>query len=260
MAEASLRFASLGSGSSGNATLVAWQDTAILIDCGFSAKEALARMARLGFDSAKLKAIFVTHEHGDHSKGVAPLARKLNIPVYMSAGTEAAMDFGRLPVLHRIQADERVDIDGLEVLPVTVAHDAREPLQYVMTYQSLRLGVLTDLGSLTPAVYKAYDALHGLLLEANHDLRMLAYGPYPPSLQERVRAPWGHLNNQQCAQLLRETDLSQLQHLVIGHISRKNNHLDCVKEAVAAEVAELPSVRYACQDEGVPWLELRTAP
>ncbi|WP_239923750.1 MBL fold metallo-hydrolase [Agaribacterium haliotis] len=254
---AELRFASLGSGSGGNATVVAWQDQALLIDCGFSARECLARLKRLDLDPGCLSAILLSHEHGDHSKGVAALARKLDIPVYMSAGTAAAMDFGRLPALHKISAEQPIELGGLTALPVTVAHDAREPLQYVLEHRGLRLGVLTDLGSLTPAVYSAYDALHGLLVEANHDLRMLACGPYPPSLQARVRAPWGHLNNEQCAALLADLDLSLMQHLVVGHISRKNNHLDCVKAALADAVQALPSVVYACQDEGVPWLALK---
>lgn len=251
-----LRFASLGSGSSGNATLIANGDEAILIDCGFSAREAVSRLERLSFPVSGIKAVFVTHEHGDHAKGISVLSRRHNIPVYTSRGTSVAAGFDNLEALHFIHADTPVNIAGFKIMPVTVPHDAREPLQFVVTLGDHRLGVLTDLGGITPTVIKAYTGCDALLLEANHDLEMLARGPYPVSVQSRVSGAWGHLNNQQTANLLAELDLQNIQHLVVGHISQKNNCLTIVKDTLAPFVSALPTVHYACQDEGFDWLHL----
>ncbi|HET9054525.1 MAG TPA: MBL fold metallo-hydrolase, partial [Cyclobacteriaceae bacterium] len=137
-------------------------------------------------------------------------------------------------------------------------HDAREPAQYVFTCGSLRLGVLTDLGSITAHVQQAFNACDALLLEANHDLDMLWNGPYPPSLKERVASDWGHLNNRQTAELLELLHSSRLKKVVIGHISRKNNTVDVVRQTLGAtcRLTNLDELVYACQDEGFDWIFL----
>jgi phosphoribosyl 1,2-cyclic phosphodiesterase len=249
-----LRFASLGSGSRGNATLVEWAQGALLIDCGFTVKETEMRLARLGKTAQDLTAILVTHEHSDHIKGVPALARRYQIPVYMTPGTYHSRDLGALPELNLIQAYTPFELDGLQVNPVAVPHDAREPSQFVFDYAGLRLGILTDLGSITPHVEAAYQACDAILLEANHDPFMLASGPYPPSLKQRVGGQWGHLSNQQAAGFLQRIDTRRLQHLVVAHISQKNNSLEVARAALEPVTQAVQQVTYACQDQGFDWL------
>ncbi len=229
------RFASLGSGSRGNATLVQSSDTALLIDCGFPAREMIQRCEQLDFDPAALDAILVTHEHGDHMRGVGPVARRLGLPVWMTHGTGRANGFGKLAQLRLFSShDPAFTIGDIEVRPVAVPHDAHDPTQFVLTHAGLSLGLLTDLGCLTPHIIQAYAGVDALLLECNHDLKMLAGGPYPPRLQARVGGNYGHLNNLQAAELLRRIDLHRLRHLVAGHLSEKNNNpglaMDCLLE------------------------------
>jgi len=252
-----VKFASLGSGSSGNATLISDGDSLVLLDCGFGIKETEKRMLRLGCAPDALTGILVTHEHSDHIKGVAPLARKYNTPVYMTEGTLASRDYGRIPELRLIRDYAQFTVGCLTVTPVVVPHDAREPAQFILTNPAgLRLGVLTDLGSITSHIEDAYRGCDGLLLEANHDLDMLARGPYPPSLKSRVSSPWGHLNNGQTAQFLRSLELQGIQEIVVGHISRKNNSIERVQLALQEIINEARSVHFACQDDGFGWLEL----
>ena len=252
-----MRFASLGSGSKGNATLIEWRDTCIMVDCGFSIKETTLRMAKLAKQPQDLSAILVTHEHSDHWKGVMPLANKFGIKVYLTAGCLKSRDLKNPTTDFRIiDSHTEFQVGDLTVTPVPVPHDAREPVQYLFNSLNHKLGVLTDIGSLTPHVEAQYDNCHGLLLEANHDLDMLAMGPYPAFLKDRVSGQWGHLNNQQTARLLANVDQSLIQQLVIGHISDKNNSLEKVRVAVEEVYTGQGSLHYACQQEGFDWLEL----
>lgn len=249
-----MRFASLGSGSRGNSTLVEWSEGALLIDCGFSVKEAELRLLRLGKTAAELTAILVTHEHSDHIKGVAALARRYKLPVYITPGTYHSRDMGELPELNLIHAYKPFVVNGLNVTPVAVPHDAREPAQFVFEYAGLRLGILTDLGSITPHVEASYQACDALVLEANHDPFMLASGIYPPSLKHRVGGQWGHLSNQQAAGFLQRLDTQRLQHLVVAHISQQNNSLCLAQAALAPVTQKVKQVTYACQEQGFGWL------
>lgn len=251
-----LRFASLGSGSRGNATLVEWAEGALLVDCGFTIKETETRLARLGKTPRDITAVLVTHEHSDHIKGVAPLARRYELPVYMTPGTWHSRDLGDLPGLQLIQSYAPFVLAGLHVFPVAVPHDAREPAQFVFEYQGLRLGILTDLGSITPQVEASYQSCDGLVLEANHDPVMLASGPYPYSLKQRVGGQWGHLSNQQAAGFLQRMDKQRLQHLVVAHISQKNNSVTAAQATLAPMLQEIKQVTFACQDQGFDWLAL----
>lgn len=249
-----MRFASLGSGSRGNATLVEWAQGSLLIDCGFSVKETELRLARLGKTAQDLTAILVTHEHSDHIKGVAALARRYDLPVYMTPGTYHSRDLGRLPEVNLIHAYAPFELNSLQVNPVAVPHDAREPTQFVFEYAGLRLGILTDLGSITPHVEEAYQACDAILLEANHDPFMLASGSYPPSLKQRVGGQWGHLSNQQAAGFLQRIDTQRLQHLVVAHISQKNNSVAVARSVLEPVTRAVKQVTYACQDQGFDWL------
>ena len=235
-----IRFASLGSGSRGNATIVEAGDVRILVDCGFAAREFIARCGALDLDPASLSAILVTHEHGDHMRGVGAVARRLGLPVWMSHGTWRAADFGAVDDLRLFSGHgTRLRIGDAVVTPVPVPHDAREPTQFLFDHRGLRLGLLTDLGSITPRVLAAFDGVDALLLECNHDLRMLAEGPYPPRLQARVGGHYGHLNNTQAADFLRRIEHRRLQHLVAAHLSEKNNAPELARAALEGVSEEL---------------------
>ncbi len=255
-----MRFSSLGSGSKGNATVVHHGDTYILIDCGFSVKETEKRLSLHGLQGSDLTAILVTHEHSDHIRGALPLARKYQLPVMMTAGTSKFLDNtsnnNDKIDLSLLESDLTFHVGDIELMPVSVAHDAREPVQFVMKGGGMTLGVLTDLGSVTPHVLDNYRCCDGLLVESNHDTAMLANGSYPSSLKKRVGGDWGHLNNQQTRQLLESIQLEQLQQLVIGHISQQNNHVDLVKEELSELSNRLSTVHYACQNKGFSWIEL----
>jgi phosphoribosyl 1,2-cyclic phosphodiesterase len=250
------RFASLGSGSRGNATLVNWGQAHLLIDCGFSVRETEQRLERFDLCPEDLNAILVTHEHTDHIKGVAALARRYALPVYMTPGTYFSRSMGDLPDLRLIQSYAPFELDELRVLPVAVPHDAREPAQFVFEYTGRRLGILTDLGSITPHVEACYQDLDAMVLEANHDPIMLASGSYPPSLKQRVGGHWGHLSNQQAAGFLQRLNCERLQHLVVAHISQQNNSLDVAQAALAPVTAAIQQVTYACQNQGFGWLSV----
>jgi len=251
-----MRFSSLGSGSKGNATVVHHGDTFLLIDCGFSVKETEKRLSLLGLQVRDLSGIAVTHEHSDHIRGVPSLAKKYQLPVLMTAGTHKSLKSDVDIDLSFIESDISFSLGDLEVTPVSVAHDAREPVQFVIRGGQMVLGILTDLGCVTPHVLENYRFCHGLLVECNHDTDMLAMGPYPPSLKHRVGGDWGHLNNQQAKHLLQNIQTEQLQQLVIGHISQKNNSLDLVKKVMSDVNVQTTDIQYASQDEGFSWIEL----
>ena len=252
------RFASLGSGSRGNATLVQSDSTLLLIDSGYAVRELARRCELLGVDPADIDAVFVTHEHGDHMRGVGALARRYELPVWMSHGTWHAADFGKLPALQLFNSHcEPVQVGDVEISPVAVPHDAREPTQFVLRHRELSLGLLTDLGSLTPHLVRCYAELDALLLECNHDPQMLADGPYPPRLQARVGGNFGHLNNGQAADLLGRIDFRRLRYLVAAHLSEKNNAPELAEQALCAVDPAIAGIlSLLCQDQVSDWFEL----
>ena len=218
-----MKFASLGSGSRGNGTVVQAGDSYLLVDCGFSLRETENRLRRLGVEPSQLNAILVTHEHTDHCAGVGKLSRRYDLPVYTSHGTWVSGRCGEVHELVEIRSERGFRVGDVHVMPVAVPHDAREPCQFVFRFQGLKLGILTDLGSITPLVIEHYADCDALLLECNHDHLMLRNGPYPPALQRRVGGEWGHLNNRQAAQLLEALRGPRLRQVVIAHISEQNN-------------------------------------
>lgn len=251
-----MRFASLGSGSKGNATLVETDQACLLVDCGFTIKETERRMARLGRSPSDLSAILVTHEHSDHIKGVLPLARKYGLSVYSSFGTAQYKEMYSYPHWQQLTLGRELLLAGLVVAPVAVPHDAREPCQFVFRYQKKTFGLLTDLGSITPFVREQYGHCDALLLECNHDVPMLQQGPYPPSLKRRVGGDWGHLNNSQAAQLLSSVDVARLQHVVMAHLSEHNNTPDLARAAVEPILVNSEALLSADQQAGFDWLEI----
>lgn len=255
-----MRFAYLGSGSKGNAAIVSSDNTHVLLDCGFRAREAERRLKRLGLDGTDLTAIVVTHEHGDHMAGVDVLARRYRLPVFLSRGTHRSGRLGDDIDARLICTHTPFEIDGLCVTPYPVPHDAREPCQYTFSDGAHKLGVLSDTGRITQHIVDTLSGCDALALEFNHDLELLARGPYPPALKQRVGGELGHLNNGQSAALLARLGLARLQHLVVAHISQHNNRPTLALEAAADALGCTPDwVQLATQDDGLEWRELRAA-
>lgn len=252
-----MRFASLGSGSRGNATLVETGATLVMVDCGFSCRETERRLGQLGRSAQELSALLVTHEHGDHMRGVAALARKYALPVWLTRGTWRMLRDNDLPDIRYCDGDLAFAIDDLQVTPFTVPHDAREPCQYVFADGVHRLGVITDTGRVTPHIIECLDRCDALLLECNHDAQLLACGPYSATLKQRVGGPLGHLSNAQAAELLARLDTTRLQHLVAGHLSDSNNRPELARRALADALdCESHWVGIAAQDAGLDWREI----
>lgn len=254
-----MRFASLGSGSRGNALVVESGLTRVMLDCGFGLNDTQLRLSRLNLQASDLSAILVTHEHNDHVGGVARLARKFGLPVWLTAGTLKNLPndtFENLAV-HLIDDHSGFSIGDLEIQPYPVPHDAREPVQYVFGDGDCRLGVLTDSGASTPHIEATLCGCEALVLESNHDSLMLREGSYPPSLKHRVAGKFGHLNNEDAARLLAVLAHGKLQHVIAAHLSEKNNHPDLVRKALSAALnCEEEWIGIADQDGGTGWREI----
>lgn len=249
-----MRFAYLGSGSKGNALVVEAGSTRVLLDCGLPLVEVDTRLARLGLVASDLTAIVVTHEHGDHIGGVAKLARRNQLPVWLTAGTRAAWKAAPDEWLRTLTPHRHLTIGELDVMPYPVPHDAREPCQYVFGFEGRRVGVLTDAGSVTPYMREVLSGIDALLLEFNHDRAMLMNGPYPSFLKQRVAGNKGHLSNAQAAELLGSLDISRLQHLVLTHLSETNNTPEHALAAASDVLGAQPDwLVCAHQDAGLDW-------
>lgn len=254
-----MRFASLGSGSRGNALLVEAGATRLLLDCGFGPRETLSRLSRLGLSPADLSGILVTHEHGDHIAGAFGLAVRHGLAAWMTHGTFAGAPQGRrdIPRVELIDSHQPFQVGDLEIHPFPVPHDAREPVQFVFSDGRHRLGVVTDLGSTTPHVERMLTGCAALVLECNHDGDTLQHGGYPPHLKQRIAGRFGHLDNTASAALLAALDTSKLQHLIAAHLSQQNNTPALARAALAGALgcAEM-WVGVADQDEGFDWRAL----
>ena len=253
-----MRFASLGSGSKGNSTVVESDTACVMVDCGFGLRNACTRLERIGKSPEDLTAIIVTHEHSDHWKGIGALSAKYNIPVYLSAGSLKAKEIQSGEALFNcIDSHKDFYVGDICIKPVPVPHDAREPIQYILSNGKVQLGILTDLGHFTPHVVSSYSKCDALLLECNYDEDMLLDGPYPRFLKDRVSGMFGHLSNRQAADLLLALDLSRLKTLVIGHISAKNNDVSLIKAAIEPLCGEDIVLSFADQESGSPWMEMK---
>ena len=257
-----MRFCSLGSGSGGNATLVeagsGTSTSRVLIDCGFSLREFEARLARIGLAAGDLDAVFVTHEHGDHIGCAVALARRHKLPLWMSRGTWRALGQPELPGLLQFARDgEAIALRDLQLLPYTVSHDAQEPLQLRCSDGARHLGVLTDVGSITPHLLAHLQDCDALLLECNHDRAMLAGSSYPASLKARIGGRLGHLANDSAAQILAACLHGGLRHLVAAHLSERNNTPALARAALAQACGGAPDdIVVADQPRGFGWLGL----
>jgi phosphoribosyl 1,2-cyclic phosphodiesterase len=232
----------LGSGSSGNASVISDGETRILLDCGFSARETARRMALVGLDPSAVTAVLVTHEHGDHVSGVPVFARRFHVPIFLSEGTARA---STLPAekgcdLHRVHAGETIALGTLKVTAFKTSHDAAEPLGYVFeAADGARLGVATDTGVVTGELLEALAGCEVVGLETNHDPDMLENGPYPYFLRKRIAGSQGHLSNQAAAAALERLAHDGLRRVVGMHVSQQNNLPRLATAALSACIARI---------------------
>jgi phosphoribosyl 1,2-cyclic phosphodiesterase len=254
-----VRFASLGSGSQGNALLVEAGSTRIMLDCGFSVAETTRRLGRLGLRPENLTAIVVTHEHDDHIGGVARFARKHRITTWMTPGTYRGLEklFEPDIDLRLINGYAAFAIGDLCVEPYPVPHDAREPAQYVFSDGNSRLGVLTDAGYPTPHIRACLDRCDALVMECNHDSQLLELSDYPPSIKQRIAGRMGHLDNAQAGRLLSSLDQRRLKHVLAAHLSETNNRPQLAQLALAQALGCHPDwIGIVDQHGGSAWREL----
>jgi len=230
----------------------------MLIDCGLGIRQLSLRLGEAGFLPAEIHAIFITHEHGDHVGCALTLALRYRIPVWMSHGTYLAMgspDFEGL--LHIARDGKTIELGGLQLMPFTVPHDAREPLQLSCTDGSAKLGILTDLGHATPHVMAHLQACNALLLECNHDTELLSQSVYPPFLKRRVGGQYGHLSNHAAADIACAVTHSGLTHLVAAHLSAQNNRPDLVQSVMSEALGcNSSDIVVASASSGTPWLQV----
>lgn len=253
-----MRIASLGSGSRGNGTLIEDEDTCLLVDLGFSLKETIVRLRRLSKSPEDINTILVTHEHADHISGVDAFAANFGIATRMTSGTFRGSQYEKRSDCKVVSSHHPFKIGTIEIEPIPVPHDAREPSQFIFTGGSkYRFGLLTDIGHITTHVRERYKNCDALFLECNYDAQMLADGPYPSGLKTRVGGSQGHLSNSQAAELLHLVKNDRLKYVVIGHISEKNNTPDLALEAAQKALSNWRGeLIVADQKTGFPWLNM----
>jgi len=260
--ELMLRFKNLGSGSTGNATLIeagsGGDRKRLLVDCGLGIRQLDFRLNQAGLQADEIDAIFITHEHSDHIGCARQLAMRYRIPVWMSHGTHAGMGLADFDGLLNIARDSTpIDLGEMQVMPFTVPHDAREPLQLTATDGHVRLGVLTDLGHASAHVLRHVAQCHALLLECNHDPDLLNASRYPPFLKRRVAGLYGHLANHAAAEIAEAVAGTGLRRIVAAHLSQQNNRPDLALAALS-ERAACASIELlvAHPVEGTGWLDV----
>lgn len=255
-----LRFKSLGSGSTGNATLIevtGRSPTRLLVDCGLGLRQLSSRLAEAGLADEAIDAIFITHEHSDHIGCARQFALRHRVPVWMSRGTCEGIgspDFDGL--LQTASDGQPISLGDLQIMPFTVPHDAREPLQLTCTDGATKLGVLTDLGHATAHLLAHLTNCDALLLECNHDTDLLSQSAYPPFLKKRVGGLYGHLSNAAAAAIARSVAHAGLKVLVAAHLSQQNNRPDLVRQAMGEVMGSRAEVVVAHATAGTRWIAM----
>jgi phosphoribosyl 1,2-cyclic phosphodiesterase len=256
-----VRFCCLGSGSEGNSLVVETEfgkKTRILVDCGLKFDVLEQRLLTQGVLASEIDGIFITHEHGDHIRSAAKFARIFDIPLFMTHGSFYACrgNFGKIKSLSFLRSDKVTILNGFNVLPFSIPHDAREPVALVFEDPKHRLGVLTDAGSITPHIIKSLSKLDGLVLEFNYDPSMLKKSKYPDSLKKRISSPFGHLSNDAARKLLKNIFHDKLQVIVAAHLSQKNNTPELVNCALDSFINDFLRTIIADQREPTGWISL----
>ena len=233
---------SIASGSSGNCIYVGTEETALLVDVGISAKQTQAGLASIDRSPAELNGILVTHEHSDHIKGIGVMARKFGLPIYGTKGTLDAVkncsSLGKIDegLFCEIKPDEPFQMGDITICPFEIPHDAAQPVAYRLEHQERAVAVATDMGTFNDYIISNLKGLDALLLEANHDVRMLQAGMYPYYLKQRILSDRGHLSNENAGRLLCAILHDDLKEIYLGHLSKENNYEALAYETVCTEV------------------------
>lgn len=260
-----MKFSVLASGSGGNACYIETAGSRILIDAGLSAREIVRRMQIIGADPEALNALVITHEHSDHIQGAGPLARRLDIPVYINTPTwrKAARVLGNIKKAIFFHPGQSITVNELVIETFTKSHDAADPIGLMISLNGLRLGLITDLGRSTRLVEHRLRHCQGLIIEFNHDEDMLNNGPYPLSLKQRIRGPEGHLSNHQGGELLGSLAHENLRHVVLAHLSQKNNSPDLAYQKAESVLCERgmnrTRISVSTQDRPISMIDLSFA-
>jgi phosphoribosyl 1,2-cyclic phosphodiesterase len=257
----SLYITSLNSGSNGNCYYVGNEKEAVLIDAGISCREIERRMRRLHLAMQKIKAVFISHEHSDHIRGLPSLVKKYSLSVYITTPT---LRFGRLyfekNVARNFKAHETISVGELKVTAFPKLHDASDPYSFTIAYNHIKVGVFTDIGLPCENVIQHFKQCHAAFLEANYDDEMLDKGNYPYHLKKRIRSERGHLSNKQALELFKKYRSSFMTHLLLSHLSQNNNcpklveelftqHADGVKMIVASRHQETEVFKISSTNE-----------
>jgi phosphoribosyl 1,2-cyclic phosphodiesterase len=238
-----MRMCSIASGSSGNCIYIGTDNTHLLVDVGISCKKTVAGLNQLGVSGKDLDGILITHEHSDHINGLGVMCRKFGIPIYATKGTiEAIKNVSSLGAMdetlfNEITADEEFDLKDITVNPMTISHDAAQPVAYRFKHGNKHMAVATDLGTYNDYTIDCLQGMDALLLEANHDVKMLQVGPYPYVLKQRILGNKGHLSNELSGRLLSQLLHDGLKTVFLGHLSRENNMEELAYETVRLEIS-----------------------
>ena len=238
-----MELCSIASGSSGNCICVGTEASHLLVDAGISGKRIETGLNSVGLKTSEMEAILVTHEHIDHIAGLDVLARRYGLPIYGTQGTLDAIlsvkSVGKIDeaLLHPILPGQEFEIGDMTVHPISISHDAADPVAYLMKTDSQKIGVITDLGTYDDSLVEKLQDLDILLLEANHDVRMLQTGSYPYPLKQRILGDQGHLSNVLSGQLLGRLLHDRFKAVVLGHLSKENNYAELAYETVRLEVS-----------------------
>lgn len=226
-----MKYCSIASGSNGNCYYVAKGEDVVLVDIGLNTKHIEIRMSRLGLDPQSVKAIFITHEHTDHIRGLSVFCKRYQIPVYLTDGTYKGSKL-HLPehLVNIIKPDEIILVGDLQVIGIPKFHDAKEPCSFIVSDGEYNVSILTDLGRSCENVQTAISAADVLLLESNYDEEMLRTGRYSYFLKNRISGGEGHISNAIALQIFLENRSERLKHLILGHLSGENNTIDLVQQ------------------------------
>ena len=261
-----ISFSVLGSGSGGNAAVIRCGADLLMVDAGLSAAQITARLAACGVEPAQLSGILLSHEHGDHTRGLEVFTRRHRIPILANAMTREVLRVALPDAAWKIiPCGGSFPFGGFEIETFRVPHDAVDPMGFILRAGGAALGILSDLGHATTLVRAKVAALDALFLEANYDTQMLANDTKRPwSTRQRIASRHGHLSNDQCAEVIAAAAGSSLQHLVLGHLSRDCNSpavaLASARAALAAAGSPHTTVTCACQDEPTDWIVLKKEP
>lgn len=229
----------LGSGSSGNATLVSDGETRVLVDVGLSGRETARRLRECGLEPSRISAIVISHEHGDHCRGLAPFVKSLSVPVFITGDALAASGIEVEPRrIERIQSGVPFDINGILFTPFDVPHDAADPIAFTIERRGVKAAIVVDLGYISNLVVERLRGCDCIVLESNHDLQMLRVGPYPWALKQRVMSRRGHLSNETVARYLANDFDGRARHVVLAHLSQKNNLPELALESARRALEE----------------------